>query len=252
MRRLAAVLLLCAPLCAGAADLANGARLFGTRCASCHSVGPSARAGFGPQLNGIHGRRAGSTPDFRYSPAMQQSGIVWNDKSLAAFLDAPDEVVPGTGNGRALCGGRFDSGPDARSEPAGDTWIGAGLVQPIGIAFIGPNDAFILEKASGQVKRAINGVLQPAPVLDLAVNSASERGLLSIALHPNFPAVPFRLHPLDRKLDRRRHVGDERGAAAGQPRRPLHLERQHADAGPELRDPAPARPADRQSSRARP
>jgi cytochrome c len=95
MRRLAAVLLLCAPLCAGAADLANGARLFGTRCASCHSLGPSARAGFGPQLNGIHGRRAGSTPDFRYSPAMQQSGIVWNDKSLAAFLDAPDEVVPG-------------------------------------------------------------------------------------------------------------------------------------------------------------
>ena len=73
------------------------------------------------------------------------------------------------------------------------TYIGAdkGLVQPIGIAFIGPNDALILEKASGQVKRAINGVIQPAPVLDLAVNSASERGLLSIALHPNFPATPF-------------------------------------------------------------
>jgi glucose/arabinose dehydrogenase len=70
-------------------------------------------------------------------------------------------------------------------------YIGAGLVQPIGIAFIGPNDAFILEKGSGQVKRAIGGVLQPAPVLDLAVNSASERGLLSMALHPNFPAVPF-------------------------------------------------------------
>jgi glucose/arabinose dehydrogenase len=68
---------------------------------------------------------------------------------------------------------------------------GAGLVQPIGIAFIGQNDAFILEKGSGQIKRAINGVLQPAPVLDLAVNSASERGLLSIALHPNFPALPF-------------------------------------------------------------
>jgi len=73
------------------------------------------------------------------------------------------------------------------------TYIGAsaGLVQPIGIAFIGPNDAFILEKSSGQIKRAINGVIQPAPVLDLAVNSASERGLLSIALHPSFPALPF-------------------------------------------------------------
>lgn len=67
----------------------------------------------------------------------------------------------------------------------------AGLVQPIGIAFIGANDALILEKGSGQVKRVINGVLQPTPVLDLHVNSASERGLLSIALHPNFPALPF-------------------------------------------------------------
>lgn len=71
------------------------------------------------------------------------------------------------------------------------TYVGAGLVQPIGIAFIGADDAFILEKGTGLVKRAINGVIQPEPVLDLAVNSASERGLLGIALHPNFPAVPF-------------------------------------------------------------
>ena len=70
-------------------------------------------------------------------------------------------------------------------------WIGSGLAQPIGIAFIGPNDAFILEKASGQVKRATGGVLQGTPVLDLAVNSFSERGLLAMALHPGFPAVPF-------------------------------------------------------------
>jgi glucose/arabinose dehydrogenase len=49
----------------------------------------------------------------------------------------------------------------------------------------------VLEKASGQVKRVINGVVQPTPVLDLAVNSNSERGLLSMVLHPNFPATPF-------------------------------------------------------------
>jgi glucose/arabinose dehydrogenase len=71
------------------------------------------------------------------------------------------------------------------------TYIGAGLTQPIGIVFLGANDAFVLEKASGQVRRVIGGVLQPTPVLDLAVNSASERGLLSLALHPNFPATPF-------------------------------------------------------------
>ena len=49
----------------------------------------------------------------------------------------------------------------------------------------------VLEKASGQVRRVINGVLQPNPVLDLAMNSASERGLLSLALHPQLPTTPW-------------------------------------------------------------
>jgi glucose/arabinose dehydrogenase len=72
------------------------------------------------------------------------------------------------------------------------TFLNAGIAQPIGIVFLpGNNDALVLEKASGQIKRVINGVLQPAPVLDLAVNSNSERGLLSLALHPNFPTTPY-------------------------------------------------------------
>lgn len=96
MNPIALVLLACAPVAAGAVDLANGQRLFASRCASCHAVGPSARAGFGPQLNAVIGRRAGSTPDFRYSPAMAKSGIVWNDRTLAAFLDSPGDLVPGT------------------------------------------------------------------------------------------------------------------------------------------------------------
>ncbi|MCE9559531.1 MAG: PQQ-dependent sugar dehydrogenase [Armatimonadetes bacterium] len=65
-----------------------------------------------------------------------------------------------------------------------------GLNQPIGIVFLSPNDYFVLEKASGQVKRFTNGI-PTGVVLDLAVNSASERGLLSMALHPNFPASPY-------------------------------------------------------------
>ena len=71
------------------------------------------------------------------------------------------------------------------------TTVLSGLSQPIGIVFLGSvNDYFVLEKASGLVKRVINGVIQPTPVLDLAVNSNSERGLLSLVLHPNFPATP--------------------------------------------------------------
>lgn len=65
-----------------------------------------------------------------------------------------------------------------------------GLSQPIGIVFLAANDYLVLEKATGQVKRVIGGVVQPVPVLDLAVNSNSERGLLSLALHPAFPLNP--------------------------------------------------------------
>lgn len=69
------------------------------------------------------------------------------------------------------------------------TVISAGLAQPLCMAFLGNNDFFVTEKASGQVKRVVNGTVV-ATVLDLPVNSNSERGLLGIALHPNFPANP--------------------------------------------------------------
>jgi aldose sugar dehydrogenase len=65
-----------------------------------------------------------------------------------------------------------------------------GLSQPIAMAFIGPDDFLVTEKASGRVQRVTGGVVQ-GPVLDLAVNSSSERGLLGIALHPGFPATPW-------------------------------------------------------------
>jgi glucose/arabinose dehydrogenase len=61
----------------------------------------------------------------------------------------------------------------------------SGLSQPISVAFIGEDDMLVLEKASGQVKRVVDGELRGV-VLDLAVNSASERGLLGVALHPKF------------------------------------------------------------------
>jgi len=59
----------------------------------------------------------------------------------------------------------------------------SGLNQPTSLAFLGANDFLVLEKATGRVMRVVNGSVQGA-VLDLAVNSAAERGLLGIALDP--------------------------------------------------------------------
>ena len=64
-------------------------------CASCHQVGPAARAGFGPQLNQLFGRTAGTTADFAYSPAMRNAKVVWTEATLAAFIKDPERVVPG-------------------------------------------------------------------------------------------------------------------------------------------------------------
>jgi cytochrome c len=75
-------------------DPIAGKALFKT-CANCHQVGPSARGGFGPQLNGIIGRPAGSTTDYHYSAAMKNAGFVWTEDRLRAFVKDPDAVVPG-------------------------------------------------------------------------------------------------------------------------------------------------------------
>jgi glucose/arabinose dehydrogenase len=61
----------------------------------------------------------------------------------------------------------------------------AGLTGPTSIAFLGPNDMLVLEKATGRAQHLVDGQLA-GTALDLAVNSASERGLLGIALHPDF------------------------------------------------------------------
>lgn len=78
-----------------AGDVAAGKAAF-AKCASCHQIGPAARAGFGPQLNGIVGRPAAATKDYRYSAAMQNSRIVWTEDKLRAFMKSPGDVVPGT------------------------------------------------------------------------------------------------------------------------------------------------------------
>jgi aldose sugar dehydrogenase len=88
------------------------------------------------------------------------------------------------------------NGPQSQAQPTmvdpklGVRTVVSGLVTPTTMAFLGVNDLLVLEKLSGKVQRVTGGVIQATPALDLAVNSASERGLLGIALHPAFPANP--------------------------------------------------------------
>lgn len=81
---------------AGLVGNADAGQIAFRKCASCHQTGPSARGGFGPQLNGIIGRVAGSTTDYVYSVGMKNSKIIWTEKNLTAFLKSPSDVVSGT------------------------------------------------------------------------------------------------------------------------------------------------------------
>jgi aldose sugar dehydrogenase len=59
-----------------------------------------------------------------------------------------------------------------------------GLNSPTSMAFLDGNNIMILEK-DGLVRLVSNGQLQPQPVLEIPVDSQSERGLLGIAVEQN-------------------------------------------------------------------
>jgi cytochrome c len=80
---------------AHAQDAAAGEKEF-LICRACHQVGPSAKIGVGPVLNGVVGRKAGTFPGFDYSPANKDSGIVWTPEELDKYLTNPQAVVPHT------------------------------------------------------------------------------------------------------------------------------------------------------------
>jgi len=75
-----------------AGNAARGEEVY-ARCMACHSLTENR---IGPRHCGVFGRRAGAVRGFDYSPAMRRSGIVWNEKSLDAFIADPLKYLPGT------------------------------------------------------------------------------------------------------------------------------------------------------------
>ena len=62
-------------------------------CAACHKLEAGAN-NVGPSLHDIFTRKAGTLDDFRYSPAMKRSGIVWTPEALDKFIADPQATVP--------------------------------------------------------------------------------------------------------------------------------------------------------------
>ena len=83
------------PAVCGADDsvLRAGEKQF-SKCAACHSLDTEMHLA-GPSLVRLAGRKAGSQPGFTYSFALEESGIVWTQKTLSQFLENPQRAVPG-------------------------------------------------------------------------------------------------------------------------------------------------------------
>ena len=78
----------------GAQGDATAGRLVFRKCQACHSLEPGKNL-IGPSLAGALDRKAGTAPNFNYSPAMKQANITWTLNTLDGYLSDPQKVVPG-------------------------------------------------------------------------------------------------------------------------------------------------------------
>ncbi|MBJ6370441.1 c-type cytochrome [Sedimentitalea arenosa] len=72
-----------------------GAQLFAAECRRCHATDADHES-YGPPLENVIGRAAGSYPDYEYSIALEASGIVWTPAALRAWMEDNDGFMPGT------------------------------------------------------------------------------------------------------------------------------------------------------------
>ena len=86
---------------------APGEAEFRVHCMGCHSIACNRR---GPKLQDIFGRKAGTLGDFMYTDSLKNSGIVWAEETMDAYLRDPATLVPGT----SMTFGRVESAEQRR------------------------------------------------------------------------------------------------------------------------------------------
>ena len=74
-------------------DAAAGKKIY-NKCKTCHAL-EAGKKKLGPNLRGIIGRMAGSVEGYKYSSAMKDSGVVWTEENIDAYLERPKEFIPG-------------------------------------------------------------------------------------------------------------------------------------------------------------
>jgi cytochrome c len=95
MTAIAAMSIAATATIAAAQDVAAGQHSF-NKCLPCHAIGPDAENKIGPELNGLDGRHSGTAPNYSYSDANKNSGIVWGEATFKEYIKDPAAMIPGT------------------------------------------------------------------------------------------------------------------------------------------------------------
>ena len=78
-------------------EVSNGEKQFARKCSVCHTLVKNGKKRAGPTLYKIFGRKAGTLEGYKYSKALIESDIIWNEESINRLFDeGPDKVTPGT------------------------------------------------------------------------------------------------------------------------------------------------------------
>ena len=75
-----------------AGDAAKGKKVF-NKCKACHTL-EAGKNKLGPSLHGVFGRVSGTLEGYKFSKAMKEAAITWDDTTISDYLAAPKKYIP--------------------------------------------------------------------------------------------------------------------------------------------------------------